>query len=104
MDWDSCQNGGVATLSCIPLLITNLIYWGLILSSTVAVIFIIVGGINFIISNGDPKKIDTARKTVLFAILGLFVIFLSFFIVNLIGTITGTACIDTSRPFSFTSC
>jgi heme O synthase-like polyprenyltransferase len=104
MNWGSCQNGGVATLSCIPLLIANLIYWGLMLASSVAVFLIILGGISFIMSSGDPKKIEGARKTIGYSILGLFVIFLSFYIVNLIGVVTGVACINTSNPFTLTSC
>lgn len=105
MDWTKCSNAGVATLGCVPLLIATLIYWGLLLGSTVSVIFIIVGGIRFITSGGDPKKIDQAKRTVAFSILGLFIILLSFFIVNLVGTITGVACIkplanfDVADPF-----
>lgn len=98
MKWSLCSSRGVATIDCIPLLIVNFIYWGIILGGSVAVIFIIVGGVRFILSGGDPKKLDQSKKTIGFAILGLFLIFLSFFIVNLIAQTTGVACISPNFP------
>lgn len=104
MNWNSCMQSGVATLNCVPLLIINLIYWALALAGTVGVIIIIVGGISFILSGGDPKKTDEARRTVLFAILGLIIVFLAFFIIDLIGSFTGVACLKTTNLFSFDTC
>lgn len=43
------------------------------LSAYVAVIMIIIGGITFLISTGEPEKIATARKTILFAVIGLVI-------------------------------
>jgi hypothetical protein len=60
---------------------------------TIAVIatlfFLILGGIGFITSGGDKQKVVQARQRLTFAVVGLIVIFLSFFIVNLIGGIFG---------------
>lgn len=95
---------GVATIDCIPPLIATLIYWLVLLVGTIAVIFIIIGGIRFILSGGDPKKLDQAKKTITFAVLGLILVFLSFFIVNFIAETTGIGCINTSMPFSFGVC
>lgn len=39
----------------------------------VAVIYIVVAGLQFIISQGDPQKIAKARQTILFAIIGLVI-------------------------------
>ena len=105
MDWSTCIDAsGVATINCIPLLIANFIFWGIMLSGSVAVIFIIIGGIRFVTSGGDSKKIEQARKTIVFSILGLFLIILSFFVVNIIGSITGVACINPAKPLSFYTC
>ncbi len=103
MNW-SCGKNGVATIGCIPILITNLIYWALLLAGSVGVIFIIIGGIRFLISGGDAKKLDQARKTIALAVLGLFLMFLSFFIINLIAGITGVGCLNASHPLSFKTC
>lgn len=104
MDWSSCSYNGVATIGCIPPLIANLVYWLVLLVGTIAVIFIIIGGIRFIVSGGDAKKLEGARKTVVFAVLGLIIVFLSFFIVNFIASTTGIGCINTNRPLTFSSC
>lgn len=90
MPWDSClENGDVATLSCIPILVKNLINAALVFSGVVALILIIYAGVMFITSRGDPEKVATARKTITWAAIGLVVIFLSFFVVSVISKITG---------------
>lgn len=94
----------VATLNCVFPLIATLIFWALILAGSVAVIFIIIAGIRYITSGGDAKKLESARQTFVFAVIGLFLIFLSFFIVKTIGEITGVACIDPSKPLTFETC
>ena len=104
MDWKACSYKGVATIDCIPPLIANLIYWLILLVGTIAVVFIIVGGIRFIISGGDAKKLDQAKKTISFSVLGLLLVFLSFFIINFIAGTTGIGCIKASKPLSFSSC
>ena len=58
---------------------------GIILS----LIFLLWGGITWIMSGGEKEKIDSARKTILFSIIGLVTIILSFFIVNFVFTLMG---------------
>lgn len=50
----------------------------------VAVVMLIVGGIKYVISGGDSKKVTDAKNTVLYAIIGLVVAFLAFAIVNFV--------------------
>lgn len=57
--------------------INTLLLWG----GAVALLFIIIGGFRFIISMGNPEGVEKARNTVLYAILGLILIFLSYLIV-----------------------
>lgn len=104
MDWGACSYNGVATIDCIPPLIANLIYWLILLVGTIAVIFIIIGGIRFILSGGDSKKLEQAKKTVGFSVLGLLLVFLSFFIINFIAQITGIGCLNTNWPLTFGTC
>lgn len=49
-----------------------------------AVIVIIIGGIYFIISQGDSAKITRARNTILYGVVGLIVALLAFAIVNFV--------------------
>ena len=54
----------------------------------VAVIFIVIGGINYMTSAGYTDKIEKAKKTILYATIGLIICALSFAIVNwVIGTV-----------------
>lgn len=50
----------------------------------IAVVMLIVGGIKYLLSGGDSKKVTDAKNTVLYAIIGLVVCFLSFAIVNFV--------------------
>ncbi len=61
-----------------------------IISIFVAVIllsffFIMFGGIKWITSQGDKKQLEGAQKTIQYAIVGLILALLSFFIINFIG-------------------
>ena len=54
----------------------------------VAVIFIVIGGINYMTSAGDSNKVEKGKKTILYATIGLIICALSFAIVNwVIGTV-----------------
>jgi hypothetical protein len=72
----------------------RLINWALIFAGTVALILIIYSGIRFITSNGDPKSVDASKKVLTYAIVGLVLVFSSFFIINLIAYATGVDCIN----------
>jgi len=50
----------------------------------VAAVFIIVGGVGYMTSNGDSGKVEKAKKTILYAVIGLIVSVLAFAIVNFV--------------------
>ena len=50
----------------------------------VSIIMLIYGGVRYIISGGDSKKVTDAKNTVLYAIIGLVISFLAFAIVNFV--------------------
>lgn len=50
----------------------------------VAVIMLIVGGIRYVVSGGDSKKVTDAKNTVLYAIIGLVIAFFAYAIVNFV--------------------
>lgn len=50
----------------------------------IAVIFIVVGGINYMTSLGDPQKTLKARNTILYACIGLAICALAFAIVDFV--------------------
>ena len=68
--------------------------FGNIVSTTVTVLFVIAvvialgfliyGGIKWIISGGDKTAVESARNTIVAAVVGLIIVFLAFFILNII--------------------
>ena len=50
----------------------------------VAVIVIIIGGVNYMTSTGDPAKVKKAKDTILYGLIGLIICVLSFAIVNFV--------------------
>lgn len=60
---------------------------GLIAATILCLIYIIVGGITFILSAGNDEKIKKAVHTIRFSIIGLFISFIAFFIVRFMAGI-----------------
>ena len=65
--------------------VATFIALALIAASLLCLLFIIVGGITFILSAGNEEKIKKAVHTIRFAIIGLFVTFIAFFAVSWIA-------------------
>ena len=60
----------------------------IIVSGTVAAVFMVIGGVNYMTSLGDQGKLEKARSTILYAAIGLVVCSLAFVTVNwVIGSI-----------------
>ena len=63
--------------------VTNVVLY---IVGVIAVIMLIIGGIKYVVSGGDAKKVTDAKNTVLYAIIGLVIAFLAFAIVNFVIT------------------
>lgn len=88
--------------SVLQTLAGSLIY----VAGPLAVLMIAVGGFMYVTSHGDSTQMENAKKTIMFAIIGLVVIILSWAIVTNIATIflstgkvgTGSGTDSTSAP------
>jgi hypothetical protein len=96
----------VPTLADLPPVLADVIYWLLLFSGTVAVIIIIISGIRFILSGGEAKTVETAKKAITYAIGGLLLVLFSFLIVSFIGYVTHVDCLSNIAKgnFSFGIC
>lgn len=65
-------------------IVTNVINTMIFVTGIVAVVFIIIGGIRYIVSQGDEKSINGAKNTILYAVIGLIIAILAFAIVNFV--------------------
>jgi len=82
-------SGGVLTgVGAIVSLFLNIAF---ILAGLVLLFFFILGGIGMIGGAGesDPKKAEEAKKTITSALIGFVVVFASYWIVKLIGSLLG---------------
>ena len=59
------------------------------IAGVVAMFFIIWGGISWITSGGEKEKIEEARKKIVYALIGLVIIFMSYLIVKTVGGLFG---------------
>lgn len=64
----------------------------LIFAGAVAVLFLIIGGFRYVVSAGSADQVEGAKKTILYAILGLIVIFIAYVLVKLIQQYLGVNC------------
>lgn len=71
--------------SIVGLVLSLLILTAIILS----LLFLIWGGFDWITSGGDKQKLQSARHKVVFAIIGLVIVFLAFFVVNVVSNLFG---------------
>lgn len=67
----------------------NVVRVALAFAGIVLFVLLIVGGLKYITSGGDPKAAESAQKTLTYAIGGLVLVVLSYLILLLIKTITG---------------
>lgn len=54
------------------------------LAGAIALIIIVLSGLRFILSSGDPQKTAQARNTIIYALVGLVICILSFSIVTFV--------------------
>lgn len=76
---------GSSGTNLIQVAINLLFVFGIIL----AVVFILISGIQMIISGGEKQKVQNARNRLIYSIVGLVIIFLAFLIRNIIVTLLG---------------
>ncbi len=73
-------------LTKIPQFIIQLVF---IIGVVIAVIFLIYGGIKWILSGGDKTAVEAARNHIIAAIIGLIIVVGAFFIIGLIFQLLG---------------
>lgn len=74
------------SLQNIPQFIITLL---LVVGVLIALIFLIYGGIKWILSGGDKAGVEAARKHIVAAIIGLVIVVAAFFIINVVFTVLG---------------
>ncbi|MBU1992239.1 MAG: hypothetical protein ABH856_02190 [Patescibacteria group bacterium] len=65
-------------------LIVNIINFFLFFLGLIATIMIIYGGVTYVTAGGEQEKIESAKKIIMYAVIGIIIVLLSFAIVNTI--------------------
>lgn len=77
------ENGSIIDI------VATFVALGLIIAAILSLVYIIVGGISFILSAGNEEKIQKAVNTIRYAIIGLIVAFIAFFAVSFVANLLG---------------
>ena len=80
------------SLLCIPYFISNIVNFAMTFSAIATVFFIVIAGIRFMSSGGDPVRLGKAKATFTYALMGLFIVLLSFSIMMYLGRVLGIDC------------
>lgn len=85
---NTCPGGNFNALclnaSDIGKVITNGINFLFVVAAMLALVFLVIGGVKWLTSQGEKEGVNKARETIVAAIVGLVIIFLSYLIVNFI--------------------
>jgi hypothetical protein len=78
-----CNLGSNGSIGSTIGAVVNLMF---ILAAIIALLYLVIGGIKWVTSEGDSKNVEAARNQIIAAAVGLGVTFLSYFILNLLLT------------------
>ena len=79
-DWTSLTIGGI---------ISALIPFIYVLAGIALLMMLIIGGFQLMTSGGDPKRVESGRNRVMYALIGFLIIFVSFWLVRVLQVIFG---------------
>lgn len=80
----NAQAGPMADAPPLTTFLTNVMNFLISIFGALAVLMVIVGGVMYIISAGDPQRVEMAKKTIMGAVIGVVVALMAWVIVNTI--------------------
>lgn len=88
-EWHDPTGQEPATIKDLEVVFARIISIVASVVSFVLFIMLLIGGFKFLTSGGDPKKTESAKGTMTYAIVGLVVIIASYLILKVIEALTG---------------
>lgn len=88
---EKCSSAGkcYTPLSSITTLFANILAVVTVLAGFAAFAMLVFGGFRYIIAQGDPKAVQSARGTITWAIIGLIMIIVSWLVLLFVSQFTG---------------
>lgn len=87
-----------AELGAIVTVIKNIIKLLVPIAAVAFFIMFLVGGVQFLLSGGDPKAAGAARNTLTYAVIGIILVVISWLILLVIKNVTGVDVTTVSLP------
>lgn len=88
-EWSETAKTEAATLKDLEVIFRLILNIVVRLAGVAVFIFLIIGGFQYLTAGGDPKKSESAKNTITYAILGLGLLILAWFILRFIEIFTG---------------
>jgi uncharacterized membrane protein len=70
-------------------IINKLVLYLFPLAGILMLLYLLFGGYKYMLSRGDPKAIADARDTITTAVVGFIIVFVAFWIVQIVGVVLG---------------
>ena len=78
-----------ATVDC---LITSVLSFILTIAGGIALLFLAIGGIQYMASGGDKMAVESSRGRITAAVAGLVIVFGSWLVINIVCNMLGADC------------
>ena len=89
VDFSKSNVNPVSKFGNLSILLNQVLPTLMIISSLVCLAMLLMGAFSYVTSSGEQEKIQKARKTITYSIIGLSLIFLSYLMVTVVSYITG---------------
>ena len=74
-------------------IVSELLKYLLPLAGLLVLLYLLLGGFQLMTSGGDPKKTQEAKGKITNALVGFIIVFISYWLVQIVGTILGIEAI-----------
>jgi len=71
------QDDGVPSVAAGSNRLQTILSLGIGILSAICLLFVVIGGLRYVLSGGDPNNVGRAKGTVLFALIGLLITLLA---------------------------
>jgi hypothetical protein len=78
--------------------IQNIVIFIIVIAVVIALLYLLYGGIKWIMSRGDKAEVEAARNHITAAIIGLIIVFLAIFIVTIVMALFGLKLTNLQLP------
>lgn len=91
------EQGGIPIVNANSSTLQTVLQYIFVIAGSLSALMIIIGGIRYVVSTGNPQQTSAARSSIIYAVIGLFISISAFVIVNFIFGAAGGEVITFTR-------